>query len=96
MNSKQPKQQELPSFSAAQRARLALVLKELKCPDCKAYALYLLEDTRGATVRCRKCSFTEPLGRFALTRLNYQVVEGRHEVSYTDHFGDLKVVDLGA
>lgn len=95
MPQSQSKQQTGPNFSAAQRARLALVLKELKCPDCKAYALYLLEDTRGATVRCRKCSFAEPLGRFAVTRLNYQVVDGRHEVSYTDHFGDLKVVELG-
>lgn len=91
-----PNSQLLPNFSAAQRARLAQLLKELKCPDCKAYALYLLEDARGATVRCRKCAFAEPLARFAVNRLNYRVVEGRHEVSYTDHFGDLKVVDLGS
>ena len=84
-----------PDFSSTQRARLALVLRDIKCPDCKAFALYLLEEKGTATVRCRKCAFAEPLGRFALTRLNYRVVEGRHEVSYNDHFGDLKVVVLG-
>lgn len=82
------------TFTAAQRDILAAVVRELKCPTCKAYALYLHTEGTKTVVRCRKCAFAEPLEVFVRTRLGYAVTEGRASVRYADLFGDERVVWL--
>ncbi|RJO65158.1 MAG: hypothetical protein C4523_16490 [Myxococcales bacterium] len=48
-------------------------VKEFKCPECKAYALFIEKGVGGALwVRCRKCGFTMELEPFARQYMGFK------------------------
>ncbi len=72
--------------------RVVALVKEFKCPQCKAYTLFVKNDE----VRCRKCGYSSPLYAFAVSVMSYAVADGRAFVKIPDLFGgEPKVVDLG-
>lgn len=77
-----------------QIARLSELVKEYRCPDCKAWALYVKNTPRGLMVLCRKCAFAMPLARFAQQVMHYRVQDGVATVRVVDMFGDEKIVTV--
>lgn len=72
--------------------RVAALVKEFKCPQCKAYTLYV----KNEEVRCRKCGYSAPLYAFAVTVMGYAVADGKASVKIPDIFGgEPKIADLG-
>ena len=66
-------------------------VNDFKCPQCKAYALYV----SGAMVLCRKCAFNEDLETFARGRMKLRQQGDVWTVSIPDIFGgDDRVVEL--
>ena len=66
-------------------------VNDFKCPQCKAYALYV----SGAMVLCRKCAFAEDLETFARTRMKLRHRDDAWTVSVPDIFGgEDRVVEL--
>ena len=67
-------------------AALAKQVRDFKCPQCAAYALYVSE--KGApVVLCRKCGFREDLPRFAEKRMGYREDEQGASIQVPNLFG---------
>jgi transcription elongation factor Elf1 len=82
------------AFSIPQEhiARLSELVKEYRCPDCKAWALYVKVTKRGPTVLCRKCAFNMSLEQFAQKYMDYVERDGVMSIRVVDLFGDEKII----
>ncbi len=85
-----------PVKSFAWTNALTQYVKEYKCPDCKSYALYVLELPDGeSVVRCRKCGYRLDLERFARTVMQFEESEEGAVIRIPDFLGGPdKVVTL--
>ncbi len=76
--------------------KLAPYVKDIKCPDCKSFALYT-EEQEGVPVmvRCHKCSYSLRLDDFALQLMGYQTENETATIRVPDLFGgDERVIEL--
>jgi len=58
-------------------------INDFKCPQCKAYALYV----KGGTVLCRKCGYSATLPGFARSVMKLRQQDGAWVLSIPDIFG---------
>jgi hypothetical protein len=66
---------------------IAQYVKEFKCPQCKAYALYVDDYEYPTTVYCRKCPWKCPIADFAKNHMNYQATGKTASIDIPDIYG---------
>jgi|GEM_PF-6606577 len=69
---------------------LAKYVKDFKCPQCKAFALYVKEHRKEPWVYCKKCAFSMKLSEFATRHMSYKVENGQATVQVPTPWGELE------